>query len=232
MGQEHVIVSVIPAPQDLDVLRISVLENSTSAGFNDLERARIIRRLLEVYSLDANIVATEWMPWLGLEPSMKILRAYAFFGREGVLHDGLRTGAITVGLGKALTRFNRSELSFVVRLLHGGGLSFSQKKELLYMLDELKRRDDVGLAELVGEEQGAQVLEELRARRYPQVMERREHLTQIVRKHPKWLAMKENRTEGLEVRVVFRGIEELRERVKELLRISEDRETARVIEKF
>lgn len=232
LGQERVTVSVVPAPRDLDVLRVSVLENSTSAGFNDLERARIVRHLLDTYSLDANTVATEWMPWLGLDPSIQLLRTYAFFGREDVLHDGLRTGAITIGLGRALIRFDPSELPLAARLLNRGGLSFSQKKELLYLLDELQRRDSVPLAELAGGKQGEPLLEESRAKRYPQAMDRNDQLKQIAGKHPGWLTMRENKTEGLEVRFVFRGIEELRERVRELLRISKDRETARVIEKF
>jgi hypothetical protein len=232
LRQAHASVSVTTAPSDLDLLRISILENSTSSGFNDVERARILQNLLDVYSLDANVVVTEWMPWLGLEPSIRLLKTYAFFGRESILHDGLRSGSITIGLGKGLIRFDRSELSSLADLLNSSGLSISQKKELLYILDELKRRDGASISKLVGTQESEQLLEELRGKRYPQIGVRKEQLNRLARKQPGWLTIREARNEGLEARVAFRGIEELRTRVRELLRISEDPEAVDILEKF
>ena len=232
LGQHRVTVRTVHAPRDLDVLRVSVIENSTGGGFNDLERARILCQLVDGCSVDAHTVATDWMPWLGLEPSQKLMAAYTFFGREDILHAGLRSGDITIGLAKVLSRFDQFELPSVVGLLSRRGLSLSKKRELLYLLDELKRRDDVSLSQLIDGEQGHTLLKFLRQTRYPQEMERDRQLKKVAQSLPSCFTIRATPAEGLEVKIVFCGIEELRGRLMKLLKISEDPKITNIIEKF
>jgi hypothetical protein len=232
LGWDKADIRIVDAPSDLDALKVSVLENGTGPGFSDLERARIVNQLLEVYSLTVENVAHEWLPLLALPPTMKLVDSYAFLGRETILHDGLRTGAITPGLTKPLCRFKGSELRLLAPLLRSISLSFSEKKELLYLLEEIQRRDGVPLEELVKDKQGGDLLAGLRRTRFPERAKRQDHLNKLNSETPRWLGFRPNPAEGLEVRFVFRGFGEFRERAESISRLTMMSEFEEIVDRF
>jgi len=232
LDAHEVWVKRVHAPRDLDILRISVIDNSAGTGFNELERARIIFALMADHGVSSERIASEWLPLLGLSSTTKLVKLYASVGGASVLHPGLKSGAISLGLAKAILRFPAQEMLSLIEILEETTLSFSHKKELLALLDELKRRDEIPMEELVGTKRGMDLLHRLRALRYPKVTRRRGLLNEVRERIPAWLSLREAQREGLEARVVFRGKDELKDRAQEMIRLCEAPEVADTIELF
>ncbi len=138
----------VDAPLDLDILRISVIDNSVGTGFNELERARIIFALTARHELSSDNIASEWLPLLGLAATTKLVKLYAPLGGNSAFHPGLKSGGISPGLAKTILRVPAQEMSFLMEIFEKSGLSFSSKKELLTLLcdhyPELALKDQLG----------------------------------------------------------------------------------------
>jgi len=232
LNADEVWVKRVDVPRDLDVLRISVFDNSSGTGFNELERVRIVFALSADYGLSSECIASEWLPTLGLAETTKLVKLYASLGSQCILHPGLRSGIISPGLARAILRFPAQEMPFLMEILEKSGLSFSSKKELLTLSDELKRRDGSSIEALAGTERGMGLLHKRRALRYPETTRRRELLNRVREKTPGWLSLKETRREGLEAKFAFSGKDELKDKAQEMIRLCEDAEVAETIEQF
>ncbi len=126
-------------------LLASLHDNALGRGFNPLEAANMIQRLLEFFPLDT--VRQQHLPSLGLPPSESVLQNYqALLALEEPWQDLAARNRLTVTAGARLSRWPAPDRQALLPWFQTLLLSHSKQLEILEYLTTLSRRHGISPA--------------------------------------------------------------------------------------
>jgi ParB family chromosome partitioning protein len=139
--------------KEMDELRlfsISLHENLTSRGFNAVEKAIALNKLVHRFQVEPSTVIKTYLPLFSLEPNEKILNTYLSLAQ---IEDEVKRYV----LKEEVSRSNIRKLSILssedrialLSLISCLKLSENRLKEVLTLLEEISRRDQCTFREIV-----------------------------------------------------------------------------------
>ncbi|MBS3905996.1 MAG: ParB N-terminal domain-containing protein [Syntrophaceae bacterium] len=135
---------------ELELFSISLHENLTSRGFNSVEKAITLYKLVHHFQIEPSAVIQRYLPLFSLEPNEKILGTYLSLAemedeaKRYVLKEEVSRSNIR-RLATLSSDDRRSLLSLIVPLKLGE----NRLREMLTLLDEIKRREQVIIKEVI-----------------------------------------------------------------------------------
>jgi len=141
---------------DLEGFSMALHENVTTRGLNLIEKSMVLHKLIQRFGLSKELIARDYMPMLGLQPSVIILGRVSQLVR---LRAGIKRYIVEaeVSLGNAtqFLEFAPEEQVEVGRLFSELKLGENTLKELLTLLREISLRDGLTVREVIqGEIEG------------------------------------------------------------------------------
>jgi hypothetical protein len=138
---------------DSRAILLTVHQTVTSRPLNLVEKSLTLRKLTSLGRLSEAEVTTNIMPFLALEPHLKIFRSVSGLWN---LTDTLKTYIVQndVALSNAIMflNFNQKDQQDLYRLIAPLKLGTNRLRELLIMIDEICRRDDISVRSIIDEE--------------------------------------------------------------------------------
>jgi ParB family chromosome partitioning protein len=135
---------------ELRLFSISLHENLTSRGFNAVEKAIALNKLVHRFQVEPSTVIKTYLPLFSLEPNEKILNTYLSLAQ---IEDEVKRYV----LKEEVSRSNIRKLSILssedrialLSLISCLKLSENRLKEVLTLLEEISRRDQCTFREIV-----------------------------------------------------------------------------------
>jgi ParB family chromosome partitioning protein len=135
---------------DLSLFSISLHENLTARGFNTVEKAIALAKLVHHFQIDPVIVVKTFLPLFSLEPHEKILKTYLSLAQ---MEDEVKRYV----LNEEVSRSNIRKLSALSPEDRMGLLSFlsslklgeNRLREVLTLLEEISLRDRIKVKDIV-----------------------------------------------------------------------------------
>jgi len=135
---------------DLRLFSISLHENQTTRGFNTVEKAIALDKLVHYFQIDPIVVIKTILPFFSLEPHEKILKTYlslarmedeikSYVLREEVSHSNIRI----------LSHFTSEDRMALLTLFSSLRLGENRLREMLTLLEEISRRDQTRVRDIV-----------------------------------------------------------------------------------
>ncbi len=149
---------------DAKLMEAVVLEDLSHGPFDPVEISRAIAGLRRVGIEDCEI-AGRYLPLMGLEGKVSVMERYlSLADLPDDLIDALSRGEIGVGaVDRVYRRFGRGEGHRVLRLVRDLRLGVNRQRELISLLDEITRRDGVGVSAILERDEVSTVLSNERA---------------------------------------------------------------------
>ena len=135
---------------DLKLFSISLRENLTSRGFNAVEKAIAIDKLVDHFRVDPAVVARDFLPFFDLETNEKILNTFLSLARmeEEVKRYVLKEEVSRSNI-RRLAAFSAEDRRETMILLASLKLGENSLREILTLLGEIGRRDGSGVREIL-----------------------------------------------------------------------------------
>lgn len=145
--------------EDLQFFTLSLHENLTTRGFNAVEKAIALDKLVRCFRVDPTLVVQTYLPLFSLESHEKILNTYLSLAR---MEDELKRYVLREEVSRSnirklstLTPEDRKDLlSFIPSLKLGE----NRLREVLNLLDEISRREGLTVKEIVQKEDLRKIL--------------------------------------------------------------------------
>lgn len=135
---------------DFTLFSLSLHENLTTRGFNTVEKAMALDKLVHYFQISPVIVMKTFLPLFSLEPNEKILNTYLSLAR---MEDDVKRYILKEEVSRSnirilstLTPHNRTVL---LSLLSSMKLGENQLREMLTLLEEISRRDRIRVIDVV-----------------------------------------------------------------------------------
>ena len=127
---------------EFQLFSLSLHENQTTRGFNTVEKAIALDKLIHGFKIDPAEVIQTFLPFLSLEPNEKILKTYLSLAQ---MEDEIKAYV----LKEEVSRFNIRKLSTltpenrlaVLSLISSLKLGENRLRETLTLLEEISRRN-------------------------------------------------------------------------------------------
>ncbi|MCX8117421.1 MAG: ParB/RepB/Spo0J family partition protein [Desulfobacterota bacterium] len=153
LGREEVLARMVDPSQrdDLELFFLSLQENLTTRGFNTVEKAIALWKLVHHFKVEPSEVIRIHLPLLSLEPNEKILKTYLSLAEmeeetQGfVLEEEVSRSNIRL-LSQMRPEDRKGLLSLLVRLKLGE----NRLRELLTLFMEISRREGVEIGQILG----------------------------------------------------------------------------------
>lgn len=136
--------------EEIDLFSISIHENLTTRGFNTVETAIALGKLVHPFQMDRTVVVKTFLPLFSLEPNEKILNTYLSLAR---MEDEVKSYVLKEEVSRSnIRRFsvfapeNRMALIKMVSFLK---LGENRLRELLTLLEEISQRDRCEVRDVV-----------------------------------------------------------------------------------
>ena len=232
LGFHSVDVIIVPPVDDLEVLRLSVVDNGTSAGFTDAERIRILNRLFTTHRVAESAVAEHWMPLLSLPASRDLATKYRRLCSDPALFRAVDTGVIPPGTALRILIIPDEIRPVILSFIKTRKLTTSESRECIHILDELIRRDGLSpedITALFAEDSG---LSGLRRLRFPQQQQRVKKLQTLGEQLPPGCTLRPSRNEGIIMEITFTGKDKLTDSLNAIRRVLDSDETGKIIDSF
>ena len=237
---------------EFQLFSLSLHENLTTRGFNAVEKAMALDKLVHRFQIHPTAVIKTFLPAFSLEPNEKILNTYLSLAQ---MEDEIKTYVLKEEVSRSnirrlstLTPDNRMALLSLISPLK---LGENRLRELLTLLEETSRRNQSTVKEIAGRPEIQAILSQkeltpsqktervkkaLSGLRYPKLNQlekefekKRKDLnlpSNILLHHPPFFEGK-----GLKVEFQFETIEEYRSILKSLSSFAEKKEFEEMIEK-
>ena len=136
---------------EFQLFSLSLHENLTTRGFNAVEEAIALDKLIHRFEIDPAMVIKTFLPFFSLEPNEKILNTYLSLAR---MEDEIKTYVLKEEMSRgnirrlsALTPDDRIALFSLISPLK---LGENRLRELLTLLKETSRRNHARVKEIAG----------------------------------------------------------------------------------
>ncbi len=135
---------------DLDLFSISLRENLTSRGFNAVEKAIAIEKLVDQFKVAPAVVIRDFLPLFGLETNEKILKTFlSLAGMEEEVKRYVLKEEVSRSNIRRLAAFSAEDRREAMRLLTSLKLGENSLREILTLLGEIGKRDRLGVKEIL-----------------------------------------------------------------------------------
>jgi len=128
----------------------SLHENVTTRGFNTVEVASALAKLVHYFSVDLSTVIESFLPLFSQETNEKILNTFLSLARmeEDVKAYVLREKVSRTNI-RLLATFSEADRKTIIPLVSPLKLTESRLRELLSLLGEISRRDQRAVSEVI-----------------------------------------------------------------------------------
>ena len=127
---------------EFNLFSISLHENLTTRGFNTVEIAIALEKMVHLFPMDRVAVANTFLPLFSLEPNEKILNTYLSLAQ---MEDGVKSYVLREKVSRSnirrLATLNPHDRIAILSLISPLKLSESRLREVLILLEEISRRN-------------------------------------------------------------------------------------------
>jgi ParB/RepB/Spo0J family partition protein len=127
---------------EFQLFSLSLHENLTTRGFNTVEKAIALNKLIHLFRIDPAEVTKTFLPLLSLEPNEKILNTFLSLAQ---MEDEIKTYVLKEEVSRSnirrLSTLTSDNRMAVLSLLSSLKLGENRLKEALTLLEEISRRN-------------------------------------------------------------------------------------------
>jgi ParB-like chromosome segregation protein Spo0J len=160
LGVEEVESRIIKA-SDVKLFSTALHENLTTRGLNTVETAIALHKLVHQFKVESPLVIRDYLPLFGLETNVKILSTYLSLA---TMEEELKKYALQEGVSRSnirkLASISHEDRLELIPFLSSMKLGESRLREILTLLEEISRRDQISAGKVV---------------RYPEIREITDH---------------------------------------------------------
>jgi ParB family chromosome partitioning protein len=153
LGRPDILARIIEdeALGDLQLFSTVLHENLTTRGFNAVEMAIALEKLIQQFQVDPGIIVKKYFPLFNLESDEKILKTYLSLARmeEEIKGYVLREEVSRTNIRKLATYSSEDRLALFA-LFSPLKLGENRLREMLTLLGEISKRDLFTVREIVG----------------------------------------------------------------------------------
>ncbi|NWF93982.1 MAG: ParB N-terminal domain-containing protein [Syntrophaceae bacterium] len=135
---------------DLNLFSISLHENLTSRGFNTVEKAIALAKLVQQFQVDPVVVTRTFLPLFSLEPHGKILGTYLSLAE---MEDEVKRYVLKEEVSRfnirILSSFGSEGRKALLPLLASLKLGENRLREMLTLLEEISLRDRIEVKDIL-----------------------------------------------------------------------------------
>lgn len=163
LGSDSVCARVIEDGEfsDLELMESALLENLSNGPLDPMEISRVFSRL-RLFGASVDSLATRFLPLLGLRSSDSTVERYlSLIDLPDDITSAISSGEVSLDLIERVERhFDGDDGTRVIRLILDLRLGVNRQRELLRLLDEIGRRDEVDVAHILADHQLSSIMEE------------------------------------------------------------------------
>lgn len=135
---------------ELEFFFLSLHENLTSRGFNPVEKAITLHKLVHLFQAALPAVIQDYLPLLSLEPNEKILSTYLSLAR---MEEDVKTYVLREEVSRSniriLSTLTPEDRTALIPFLSSLKLGENRLREVLTLLDEICRRDRLSMKGMI-----------------------------------------------------------------------------------
>ena len=136
---------------ELELFSISLHENLMARGFNTVEKAIALDKLVHHFRIDRMDVIKKFLPLFSLEPNEKILMTFLSLAR---MEDEVKKYVLKESVSRSnirmLSAFETEDRKVLIPFLSSLKLGENRLREILTLLDEISRNSRIKVREMVG----------------------------------------------------------------------------------
>jgi len=137
---------------EFQLFSLSLHENLTTRGFNAVEKAIALDKLIHRFQIHRAVVINTFLPFFSLEPNEKILSTFLSLAR---MEDEIKTYVLKQEVSRAnirrLSALTPDDRMALFSLISALKLGENRLRELLALLEEISRRIHARLKEIAGQ---------------------------------------------------------------------------------
>jgi hypothetical protein len=135
---------------DLDGFIWNLFDNLTIRAPNLIEKTIVLHKLLYQFHLEKQVITNQYMPLLGLDPSLKVLEAHLYVHQlEEETKNYLLSQEIPMRLILELFHFSQEDRRHIFLLATSLKLNTNLLKELSNLIEEITERDEIPVENLL-----------------------------------------------------------------------------------
>ncbi len=136
---------------ELRLFSLSFHENLTTRGFNTVEKAIALNKLIGRFQIDPRVVIKNFLPPLGLEPNEKILSTYlSLAGMEDEIKQYVLKEEVSRSNIRRLSGLTSDDRMAFLSLASPLRLGENRLREILTLLEEISRTNRCRTRDIVG----------------------------------------------------------------------------------
>ena len=137
-------------PNDLELFALSLRENLTTRGFNAVEKAIALDKLVHSFRVEPSEVIQSYLPLFSLELNDKILNTYlSLAGMEDEIKAYVLHWEVSRSNIRLLAKIGSEDRMALFPFLSSLKLGENRLRELLTLLSEISRRERVNIKEII-----------------------------------------------------------------------------------
>ncbi len=230
---------------DLTFFLLGLQENLTTRGFNAVEKAIALQKLISRFQVEPSEVVKTYLPLFSLEPNEKILNTYLSLAE---MEDEVKAYVLKEEVSRSnirlLAKMSSEDRLALLPLLSRLRLGENRLREMLTLLMEISRRDRVRMKEildrpdlqpllsqenLTSTQRTERVKSVLLNLRYPKLRELEEEFEKRVKRLrlPEGVSLRPSpyfEARGLRMEVQFKSMEEYRSILSYLSQLADEKE--------
>jgi ParB/RepB/Spo0J family partition protein len=135
---------------DLKLFHISLYENLTTRGFNTVEKAIALDKLVHHFQVDRTVVVKTFLPLFSLEPNEKILNTFlSLVQMEDEVKRYVLKEKVSRSNIRILSNFTSEDRIALLPLFSSLKLGENRLREMLALLEEISRRDQTRVRDIL-----------------------------------------------------------------------------------
>jgi ParB/RepB/Spo0J family partition protein len=135
---------------EFQLFSLSLHENLTTRGFNAIEKAIALEKLIHRFQIHPDTVIKTFLPLFSLEPNEKILNTYLTLAQMG---DEIKTYVLKEEVSRSnirrLSAFTPDDRMAILSLISPLRLGENRLREILTFLEEISRRNQCSARDIV-----------------------------------------------------------------------------------
>lgn len=136
---------------EFQLFSLSLHENLTTRGFNSIEKAIALEKLIHRFQIHPDTVIKTFLPLFSLEPNEKILNTYLALAQ---MEDEIKTYVLKDEVSRSnirrLSAFTPDDRMAILSLISPLKLGENRLREILTFLEEISRRNQCSARDIVG----------------------------------------------------------------------------------
>jgi ParB family chromosome partitioning protein len=152
MGGSDILSMVLDEEEkdDLRLFIVSLHENLTTRGFNTVEKAIALDKLVHQFQIDPAMVIKRYLPLFGLEPDEKILKTFLSLAQmEEEIKMYVLKEEVSRNNIRRISAFSSKDRMALLSLISPLKLGENRLREILSFLEEITQRDQLSVKEIV-----------------------------------------------------------------------------------